>query len=611
MDRQIIFPGQIPLETDLLSTNKNALLALGFLAQDVLGLNTLASGLGCAPTSPAGMSVQIAPGRLYSLQNVDDTAYSSLAADLVHTVLKQGIMLDADTLALTAPSTSGHSVNYLIEAAFSEVDAESVLLPYYNSSNPAQPYSGPNNTGVSQYTKRKGTITLVAKPGIAATTGSQTTPAPDSGYVGLWVVTVAYGQSSIVAGNIAQYNSGAAWIKNTLNLLAPLLSPALTGAPTAPTPAFGDSSTKLATTAFVAAALAAMTNALVAGGTVNALTGTISGAVVTTLSNGQSVLVRASGANTSTATTFNLTLGSTATGAKTIYGPGGVALAISAISGAGHWLQLTYDSTLDGWILLNPVTRIKLAANLTLYVSATGNDTTGDGLTAGTAFATVQKASNVLQNNYDLGGYQVTIQLLDGTYTSGLTVNGYFVGAKGLDAVTIKGNATTPSNVLVNTAGNCFTANWAAQFIVKDLRVKSTSWAGLSATNYSNIGFSNLVFDTCGQAHISAIGAKIQALGNYSIVGGGGCHILEDQGGNIYLSGTTVTISGTPAFSQAFATLSNLSFAYATGMTFSGTGATGIRYNVTSNSVLNTGGGGVSYLPGSIAGSYASGGAYV
>ena len=49
------------------------------------------------------------------------------------------------------------------------------------------------------------------------------------------------------------------WQKIKL-VFAPLASPALTGTPTAPTPTTGDSSTKLATTAFVAAAVAAQTS---------------------------------------------------------------------------------------------------------------------------------------------------------------------------------------------------------------------------------------------------------------------------------------------------------------------------------------------------------------
>ncbi|MDP3329429.1 hypothetical protein [Parvibaculum sp.] len=50
----------------------------------------------------------------------------------------------------------------------------------------------------------------------------------------------------------------AATLTASLALKAPLASPALTGDPTAPTQALGDDSTRLATTAFVAAALAAV-----------------------------------------------------------------------------------------------------------------------------------------------------------------------------------------------------------------------------------------------------------------------------------------------------------------------------------------------------------------
>ena len=208
MDRQIIFPGQIPLETDLLNTNRNVLIALGMLAQDLLGTSTLVSGLACTPNSPAAMNVLVAPGRIYSLQNVDNTAYSSLAANTTNQIVKQGISLATTTLACAAPSTVGYSVNYLIEAAYQDVDANAVALPYYNSSNPTQPYSGPANSGAAQSTTRQGQLVLVAKPGIAATTGSQVTPSADSGYVGLYVVTVAYGQTSIVAGNISAYSGG-------------------------------------------------------------------------------------------------------------------------------------------------------------------------------------------------------------------------------------------------------------------------------------------------------------------------------------------------------------------------------------------------------------------
>lgn len=215
MDRGIIYPGQIPLETDLLGTNKNAMIGLGKLAAAIIGTSTMVNGLTCTPTSPASLQVWIAPGEIYSQQNIDGTAYSSLAADTAHQIMKQGMLLDQLTLNCPAPATAGQSVNYLVQAIYQDIDAQPLTLPYYNASNPTQAYSGPAGGGTAQNTVRKGVCTVSVKAGIAATTGSQQTPAPDVGYVGLYSVTVAYGQASITAGNIAAV-SGAPILSETL-----------------------------------------------------------------------------------------------------------------------------------------------------------------------------------------------------------------------------------------------------------------------------------------------------------------------------------------------------------------------------------------------------------
>jgi len=50
-------------------------------------------------------------------------------------------------------------------------------------------------------------VALSAKAGIAATSGSQVTPSPDPGYVGLYRVTVAHGATTLAANNIAQLDT--------------------------------------------------------------------------------------------------------------------------------------------------------------------------------------------------------------------------------------------------------------------------------------------------------------------------------------------------------------------------------------------------------------------
>ena len=147
MDRQIVYSGAIPLEADLLNTNKNAMLALAKLSAAMLGTNTVVNGLTVTAQSPAAMAVNVAPGEIYMNTNVDANAYSSLAADTSHQIMKQGISLDSVAISLAAPTTVGYSVNYLIQATYQDVDANSVTLPYYNSSNPSQAWSGPNNSG--------------------------------------------------------------------------------------------------------------------------------------------------------------------------------------------------------------------------------------------------------------------------------------------------------------------------------------------------------------------------------------------------------------------------------------------------------------------------------
>jgi hypothetical protein len=135
---------------------------------------------------------------------VDATAYGELAADLIEFIVKQGVNLDPTTLSVAAPPTAGQSIAYLIEGAFAELDGTPVVLPYVNAANPSQPYAGPTNSGAAQNTTRNQTVTLVAKAGSAAATGSQVPPSADTGYVPLFVVTVAYGQTAITTANIAQ-----------------------------------------------------------------------------------------------------------------------------------------------------------------------------------------------------------------------------------------------------------------------------------------------------------------------------------------------------------------------------------------------------------------------
>lgn len=204
MDRVSGYRSEVPFEVDFLNAQRFQYEGFGLALLDLLGTSSLVAGLACNPTSPASLSVTVGPGRIYSLQSLDPTDWGviggvgGLTADTntEHRIVKQGVVRDTQSLALTAPVTPGQSINYLIQIGYAETDAAAVFRPFYNPADP----TNPNSTAVSVL--RADQCVVQAKAGTAATTGTQTTPTPDSGFVGLWVVTVAYGATALTGPNI-------------------------------------------------------------------------------------------------------------------------------------------------------------------------------------------------------------------------------------------------------------------------------------------------------------------------------------------------------------------------------------------------------------------------
>lgn len=202
VDRQIVYPGGIPLDTDVLNIERNVMVAIGYLAQAVLGTATVADGLACSPTTPASMSVSIGPGSITQFGSVDALPFGSLPAEPSWPLLRMGVNLNSVSFPMAAPTAPGQAINYLVEASLLESDATPVILPYYNAANPGQPYSGPGNSGAPQNTQRLQRVQLQVKAGAPSAAGTQATPSVDAGWVGLYVVTASTGQTGITAANI-------------------------------------------------------------------------------------------------------------------------------------------------------------------------------------------------------------------------------------------------------------------------------------------------------------------------------------------------------------------------------------------------------------------------
>lgn len=199
-DRVLVSPTEILFSKDVLQTNKFAHVGMGRLAGAILGETTQLNGFACVPTAPASLSVEVGQGEIYILEPTDPTAYGVLPVDNIE-IVKQGISETTVTLNAPAATTPGNSINYLVQVGFLQSDGTAVLRQFYNSADPTSP------TLNTVDTIRSDAAVVQIKAGVQAPTGTQVTPAPDAGFAGAWVVTVANGATTITSGNIVAYSS--------------------------------------------------------------------------------------------------------------------------------------------------------------------------------------------------------------------------------------------------------------------------------------------------------------------------------------------------------------------------------------------------------------------
>jgi hypothetical protein len=178
-------------------------------------------------------------------------------------------------------------------------------------------------------------------------------------------------------------------------------------------------------------------------------------------------------------------------------------------------------------------TREMLTAARTYYVRTDGNDSnTGLVNSAGGAFLTLQKAYDTITQNLDLGGQTVTVQVGNGTYTTGVTFSQPWTGG---GAVTYTGDTTTPSNVVVSTTS---ASNWSVTCTLPGLLTiqgfqgkTTTSGSVLNHGGDGVLQFGNMDFNTGAGAHMvtTTAGATILCINNYTISGGTNIHWQATQ----------------------------------------------------------------------------------
>ncbi len=249
-----------------------------------------------------------------------------------------------------------------------------------------------------------------------------------------------------------------------------------------------------------------------------------------------------------------------------------------------------------------------LSTSRTYYVDPASGSDSNDGLSAQSAFLTIQKAIDSALN-VDAAGNTVTIQLADGTYTSGGWVNRPMFDGSQLNII---GNPAAPESVEVAVSGaNAFLVDAAgAKVRLEGLKISGDVgvWARYGAVVFLT---GRNVFGACNFRHISADnGAFVEMLGGEIIIDGAAPHHLyADAGGHVFYAVGTATINGTLAFPFGFAFAQSTGLVTSYGMSWSGS-ATGPRYQAMLNGVINVNASGTDYFPGDSAGVLTSGGQY-
>ena len=158
MDRQIVYPGGVPLDTDLLNAGRNTKKGLGRLAFLLFGEVSAAQGFTIALSS-TDMTATIGEGTILATGPIDQTAIGGLGGGLdavTDTVVNQYDSWANQTVTLLAGATT------TIWAVCSETDGDETVLPFYNSENPAQTLAGSANDGADLPTQRQARVQIVA-----------------------------------------------------------------------------------------------------------------------------------------------------------------------------------------------------------------------------------------------------------------------------------------------------------------------------------------------------------------------------------------------------------------------------------------------------------------
>lgn len=256
-----------------------------------------------------------------------------------------------------------------------------------------------------------------------------------------------------------------------------------------------------------------------------------------------------------------------------------------------------------------------LTTGRTLYFRTDGSDTANNGFTDSPsgAFLTPQKCFDTLAT-YDFNGQQCVVQHGVETGVKTFTAPTIINTMTGGGTLLVRGSPTI-GNTVFNVTGadcfKCFDTHCSLGFDQMTLKGGDLGQIHVLYNSIVSIG-SSVYFDTAPTAHIWVHDRQAMLLclnSAYKIIGSAPNHIFINAG-MCFHEACALTLTGTPNWSSAFATVINGGILQCITL-FTGGAATGSRYTANANGVINVFGQGVNIFPGNAAGATATGGQYV
>jgi len=298
---------------------------------------------------------------------------------------------------------------------------------------------------------------------------------------------------------------------------------------------------------------------------------------------------------------------------------------------AGQLIDVIYDGAyfqlVGGG---NPSASVIMVATSHLYVNGvTGDDSLYDGTSStitgphGGPFRTIQKALSTMVK-YNLGGWDFYIHVADSVYSNSSPV--LFPMPNGSGNVHLVGNVSNPAAVSIFNVGtgSAWHMRNGGSYIVDGFSFRTTAqapgdqghgiWSSGATTLHIVVAYWNAVV---GSHIVTGPGGFTLVQGTQTSNGGASLFHQHAYTNGQLLSGVglpsdpDMIISGAASFGSAFVGATEGGQARPIWKSYTGfSNATGPKYSANTNGVIQTIGRGVSYLPGTVAGSTSSGGQY-